>query len=68
MLSLRSKLVITLVTGLGVGVLLETIDGLSLWVEPRAEDWYIGWIILGKRCALMLVSVIIDVRKDRPIV
>jgi hypothetical protein len=31
--------------------------------EPRAEDWYIGWIIFGVVAALAILSVVIDVRK-----
>jgi hypothetical protein len=65
MLSLRSKLAVTLVVAIGIGVLFEYFANLNSWAEPRAHDWYVGWIIFGILAAVALVSIIIDVRKDR---
>jgi hypothetical protein len=69
MLSLRSKIAVTLVVAIGIGVLFSYLESLTSWAaEPRAVDWYIGWIILGMLGAVALVSIIVDLRKDRPIV
>jgi len=68
MLSLRSKVAVGAVLALGVGGLFEYLVNLGSWSgEPGTGDWYIGWMILGILAAGALVSIVIDVRKDRSI-
>ena len=66
MLSLRSKIAVTLAVAVGIAVLLEYIDTHMSWAEPRAEDEYVEWIFWGILVDAALVSIIVDVRKDRP--
>jgi len=69
MLSLRSKIAVTLVVAVGIGMFFEYLDSRTSWAaEPRGEDGYIEWIVFGIIAAAALASIIIDVRRDRPIV
>jgi hypothetical protein len=63
MLSLRSKIIVAIAVALGLALVLDHLDSRGAWAEPRAEDWYIGWIIFGILGIGAVATVIIDVRE-----
>jgi hypothetical protein len=65
MLSLRSKIAVAIASAIMPALVVDYIDGWSSWAEPRAEDWYIGWIIFGILGTVAIVSVVIDVKRYR---
>jgi hypothetical protein len=63
MLSLRSKIIVGIAVAILPALVLDYMGSLGSWAEPRAEDWYIGWIIFGFLAALAILSAVTDVRK-----
>jgi hypothetical protein len=66
MLTTRSKVLITIVAGWCLISLFSYALSAGTWnPEPDAEDWYISWIILGVLILGTIVSIVIDVRRNR---
>jgi membrane protein DedA with SNARE-associated domain len=66
MLSTRSKILITVAAVPSLIVLVGYSLSAGSWAsEPEAEDWYIGWIVLGVLLIVAVSSIVIDVRRNR---
>ncbi|MBZ5614996.1 MAG: hypothetical protein LAO23_13380 [Acidobacteriia bacterium] len=68
MLTTRSKVLVTVTAGSGLTILVIHALSAGVWnpeTDAEAEDWYIGWIILGALVLVSIVSILIDIRRNR---
>jgi hypothetical protein len=66
MLTTRSKVLVTVTAGSVLAILIIHALSARVWnPESDAEDWYIGLIILGALVLVSIVSILIDIRRNR---
>jgi len=66
MLTVRSRVLIGIASVVVVGSIYSYVtEGNSWQGEPEPSDWYIGWTIMGVLVVAAILSVVIDVRKNR---
>ena len=63
MLSLRSKVLLTIAIVVALFTLGEYIDGKTSWAKDLTADSYQEWIIAGVAIIVAIVSVVIDTQK-----
>jgi len=62
MLSMRSKVLITVASLICLLLLLNYVLDLGAWAREPVENWYLEWIVIGACVVVAAVSIAFDLR------
>ena len=64
MLTVRSKISVTVAAVAGLTALAGLLDNRVSWAKEPLADSYVPWILVGLFVSLAVLSVLLDVRKN----
>ena len=64
MVSMRSKVLITVASLICLALLLNYVLDVGAWARKPVEDWYVEWIVVGACVVVAAGSIGFDLRRN----